>query len=60
MLNALGGWNNAIRSIRVIIPGVAVQVCDQENLGGTCTTVSTTLAQLFGGWDAQISSLRVL
>jgi hypothetical protein len=60
VLPTLGGFNNAIRSIQFMVPGISVQVCAEENLGGTCTLVTATLPQLMGGWERQISSLRVL
>jgi hypothetical protein len=60
VLPSLGGFNNAIRSIQFMVPGISVQVCAEENLAGTCTLVTATLPQLMGGWERQISSLRVL
>lgn len=55
----LGSWDNVIRSISVPA-GLSVEVCVDEGFAGQCTTMATSLPQLHGGWDRQISSVRVL
>lgn len=51
-------WNDVISSIRVY-GGVQVEVCQDEQFNGACTTYGGNVANMGGSWNDTVTSLTV-